>query len=124
MQCPKSGPVRGVKNLGQLLVLYGCAVGALKLNVYLVTYPADGGRAVQDDSVMADAHSPDLPETFTHDDPRVLGRSVDHKLSSYLHAAIVTQPRELRYSLTGKRLRLAARSPGWAGGGRREWPAS
>ena len=38
MQCPKSGPVRGVKNLGQLLVLYGCAVGALKLNVYLVTY--------------------------------------------------------------------------------------
>ena len=55
-----------MKNVGQLLLLCGCAVGALKLNVYLVTYR--DSRELECRTAYADA------EAAARDEHRASGK--------------------------------------------------
>src|SRR5258708_9558612 len=63
------------------------------------------GAGLAVDGGLGDGRRPlaDLPETFAHYGPGILGRRAYHKLGSHLHAAIVTERRNRRDSRTGKR---------------------
>ena len=69
--------VRGVRNIGQLLVLRGCAVGALKLNVYLVTYR--DSRELECRTAYADA------EAAAGDEHRASGKRDPVELAGHSH---------------------------------------